>query len=206
VLLRQCVRFSEDGVTLDNIWIEHGHRWENITAVVGSPTVGRERVELRLPPGAVFSRYLVNILERDSEGSSGVLSRITSRICGALHTMGDTLLAYSCSSQVSGGARKVLTLAHATADSLAETTRYAVMGHTHVQEVRELPSAGGTAVYVNTGTWNPRRVPALRRSAAAPHYRFVRFLRDDDSRYSLSSLVWNDADGIPLPASELAAC
>lgn len=56
------VTFAHDHVRLANLYIEHGHRFESITAVQGDPTLPGDE-ELRLPLGSFVNRYLINHLE-----------------------------------------------------------------------------------------------------------------------------------------------
>lgn len=55
--------FIDDNFTIGgNIYIEHGHRYENFTKVYG-PAVLENETELNLPFGSFFNRYLVNRIE-----------------------------------------------------------------------------------------------------------------------------------------------
>jgi len=56
------VRFSDRSVRLENLHIEHGHRFEPATTVNGAATTNDGR-EIRLPVGSVMNRYLINKLE-----------------------------------------------------------------------------------------------------------------------------------------------
>ncbi len=84
-------------------------------------------------------------------------------------------------------------------------TRYAVIGHTHQQDVQLLPPTGPDierTLYVNSGTWAPlwpRDRPDL---IGRTLYSFIRFERRD-GEYAHEQLVWDDAAGEPRPATML---
>jgi hypothetical protein len=238
-IARDNLLFSDDGATLDNIWIEHGHRWESIHAISGSPTADDSSENLRLPRSAAAVRYLVSVVERlasrvgkkpqpgwfarrfirrspvlaavsirvvppvvaisvFTNGSAlwyvsfGLLvfGRLTiSRLCARLLTLGENVMAMKSVRQLGLGAKEVLSQMQGGAGTYPV---YAVMGHTHVREVRQVLTPAGAAVYVNTGTWNPRRTPRSRRKAGGNlQYGFVRFTRERDA-YTLAPLVWDD--------------
>lgn len=57
------ITFADDSLIIDNkIYIEHGHRYENFTTVDGTPVL-ENGVELNLPFGSFFNRYLINRIE-----------------------------------------------------------------------------------------------------------------------------------------------
>jgi UDP-2,3-diacylglucosamine pyrophosphatase LpxH len=56
------VKFTDNGVRIENLYIEHGHRFESVTAVYGGETT-KNGDEINLPPASVISRFLVNKLE-----------------------------------------------------------------------------------------------------------------------------------------------
>jgi UDP-2,3-diacylglucosamine pyrophosphatase LpxH len=57
------VLFADDKVVInDQLYIEHGHLYENITYASGSPTL-QNNTELNLSFGAFFNRYLLNKIE-----------------------------------------------------------------------------------------------------------------------------------------------
>jgi UDP-2,3-diacylglucosamine pyrophosphatase LpxH len=58
------VLFAQDFVQIANVYIEHGHQYESMTAVKGLPYLENDPNELNLPPGSFVNRYLVNPLER----------------------------------------------------------------------------------------------------------------------------------------------
>ncbi|HEX5726667.1 MAG TPA: hypothetical protein VFX98_14420 [Longimicrobiaceae bacterium] len=59
---QERVGFVEDGLAVGNVWIEHGHRFEAMTAVDGPPVLpGTE--EIRLPIGSFINRYFINRIE-----------------------------------------------------------------------------------------------------------------------------------------------
>jgi UDP-2,3-diacylglucosamine pyrophosphatase LpxH len=57
-----AIQFVEDGLQIQNVYIEHGHRFEAMTRVNGSPTVFDGR-EIRFPFGSFFNKYVINHLE-----------------------------------------------------------------------------------------------------------------------------------------------
>jgi len=82
---------------------------------------------------------------------------------------------------------------------------YAVLGHTHAEDVQELPALAGSTrtVYLNTGTWIPRwpkeRVDLIGRVLLT----FVRFRRYDGA-YAHEILRWDDSGGTAREATILA--
>ena len=57
------ITFADDKLIIDDkIYIEHGHRYENFTAVDGPPVL-ENSTELNLPFGSFFNRYLINRIE-----------------------------------------------------------------------------------------------------------------------------------------------
>jgi len=56
------IRFVENFVQLANLYIEHGHRFESLTAVNGPPVLPGKN-ELHLPLGSFVNRYVINDLE-----------------------------------------------------------------------------------------------------------------------------------------------
>jgi hypothetical protein len=75
---------------------------------------------------------------------------------------------------------------------------YAVMGHTHDQDVQSLPDINGAKVlYLNTGTWIPvwpDDRPDLDGQVLFP---FVFFRRAPDGEYHHQYLEWRDDRGEP---------
>ncbi len=57
-----AVQFHEDWWQIQNVYIEHGHRFESMTRVDGEPTVFRGD-EVRLPYGSFFNKFVINDLE-----------------------------------------------------------------------------------------------------------------------------------------------
>jgi len=84
-------------------------------------------------------------------------------------------------------------------------TVYAVLGHTHSEDVQDLPPLAGAqrTLYLNTGTWIPRwpkdRPDLLGRLLLT----FVRFTRYDNS-YAHEMLRWDDSGGVAREATILA--
>ncbi|MFO7767576.1 MAG: hypothetical protein R6W82_01235 [bacterium] len=58
------IGFADRGVVLENLWIEHGHRYESTTAVLGAEVLEESPTELNLPLGSFLNRYFLNRLER----------------------------------------------------------------------------------------------------------------------------------------------
>ncbi|HUF10520.1 MAG TPA: hypothetical protein VMO47_14465 [Rhodothermales bacterium] len=56
------ILFVDDFLQIDNVYIEHGHRFESLTTVQGPPTLPGGS-ELRLPLGSFVNRYVINDLE-----------------------------------------------------------------------------------------------------------------------------------------------
>jgi UDP-2,3-diacylglucosamine pyrophosphatase LpxH len=62
-VISKQLSFADNAVVIDQIiYLEHGHRYENMTAVKGTPVLAN-KVELNLPFGSFFNRYLINRLE-----------------------------------------------------------------------------------------------------------------------------------------------
>jgi len=59
-----AVTFVDDACIIDEqVYVEHGHRYDRFSTVVGAPTWGKTGRELNIPFGSFFNRYLVNRLE-----------------------------------------------------------------------------------------------------------------------------------------------
>lgn len=56
------LRFTDDNMRLANVYLEHGHRFDPVTAVQGDPVLPGS-TELRLPLGSFVNRYVINKLE-----------------------------------------------------------------------------------------------------------------------------------------------
>jgi hypothetical protein len=82
---------------------------------------------------------------------------------------------------------------------------YAVMGHTHDQDVQSLPPLNGAqALYLNTGTWIPvwpDNRPDLEGQVLFP---FVHFRRVAPQEYFHEYLEWRDDRGAPAESYILA--
>lgn len=62
-VIRHC-SFVDSACLIDKeIYVEHGHRYDRFTKVVGRPTFGDHESELNIPFGSFFNRYLINKLE-----------------------------------------------------------------------------------------------------------------------------------------------
>lgn len=57
------ISFCDNSVQMANIYIEHGHRYETLTRVVGPPILPKKETQLNLPLGSFGNRYLVNPIE-----------------------------------------------------------------------------------------------------------------------------------------------
>jgi UDP-2,3-diacylglucosamine pyrophosphatase LpxH len=58
------IRFVDDACIIDGqVYIEHGHRYDKFSAVLGAPTWDASGLELNIPFGSFFNRYLINKLE-----------------------------------------------------------------------------------------------------------------------------------------------
>ncbi len=81
-------------------------------------------------------------------------------------------------------------------------TQYAVLGHTHHQDIQELPpvsTGAGRTLYLNSGTWAPlwpKERPDLIGRAL---YSFIRFTLGP-GEYSHESLLWDDVARRPRQA------
>jgi len=58
------VAFCDDGFTIGNVYIEHGHQYEEITRVEGGPVLDNKPDQINLPLGSFINRYCVNKIER----------------------------------------------------------------------------------------------------------------------------------------------
>lgn len=54
--------FADNAVSLDDVYVEHGHRYDRYTRVLGSPVLPAGE-ELNIPFGSFFNRYLINTVE-----------------------------------------------------------------------------------------------------------------------------------------------
>jgi UDP-2,3-diacylglucosamine pyrophosphatase LpxH len=58
------IRFVDDACIIDGqVYVEHGHRYDKFSAVLGTATWGASGDELNIPFGSFFNRYLINKLE-----------------------------------------------------------------------------------------------------------------------------------------------
>jgi UDP-2,3-diacylglucosamine pyrophosphatase LpxH len=75
---------------------------------------------------------------------------------------------------------------------------YAVMGHTHDQDIQRLPGFdGGTTLYLNTGTWIPVWPDDRPDLAGQVMFPFVRFRLGASREYRHEYLEWRDDRGEP---------
>ncbi len=57
------VAFGDAGVTMANLHLEHGHRFEEMTRVDGPVVLARDPTQLNLPLGSFVNRYFANKIE-----------------------------------------------------------------------------------------------------------------------------------------------
>jgi UDP-2,3-diacylglucosamine pyrophosphatase LpxH len=75
---------------------------------------------------------------------------------------------------------------------------YAVMGHTHDQDVQRLPDlSGATTLYLNTGTWIPIWPDDRPDLAGQVLFPFVHFRRETSQEYRHEYAEWRDDRGEP---------
>lgn len=75
---------------------------------------------------------------------------------------------------------------------------YAVMGHTHDQDIQRLPGLdSGATLYLNTGTWIPVWPDDRPDLAGQVLFPFVRFRRQASQEYCHEYLEWRDDRGEP---------
>jgi len=75
---------------------------------------------------------------------------------------------------------------------------YAVMGHTHDQDVQRLPNLNGaTTLYLNTGTWIPIWPDDRPDLAGQVLFPFVHFRRETSQEYRHEYAEWRDDRGEP---------
>lgn len=84
-------------------------------------------------------------------------------------------------------------------------TVYAVLGHTHAEDVQDLPALHGAqrTLYLNTGTWIPRWPKDRPDLIGRVLLTFARFTRYDNS-YAHEMLRWDDSGGVAREATILA--
>lgn len=62
---RERIEFEEESFLSDNVYVEHGHRWEAMTAVhTETPWLPQAPDQISLPLGSFVNRYLINGIER----------------------------------------------------------------------------------------------------------------------------------------------
>ncbi|MGH7537385.1 MAG: hypothetical protein ACREMF_02010 [Gemmatimonadales bacterium] len=83
--------------------------------------------------------------------------------------------------------------------------RYAVLGHTHQQDVQALPALGGAPLlYLNSGTWTPLWPSDRPDLIGRVFHSFLRF-QWDNGEYVHETLVWDDEMNRPRASQLLAA-
>lgn len=56
--------FVDDSVLVDKqLYVEHGHRYDPLTTVLGAPTLKRNKAQINIPFGSFFNRYFINRVE-----------------------------------------------------------------------------------------------------------------------------------------------
>jgi len=272
--------FCHDAFTIANIYGEHGHRFEPMTAVIGPPTLPGMPTQLNLPVGSFVNRYLINPIERLEPFLDNVkpvtnvlwallrkhplqalrilwrswrfiLRAIEARrvltsagvflFLGALLVPVLTILAivlafaWPAAGQWAvdtfGRYRTLLSLVGLAApyiiglvrdlfpdrkpvvgeDTFAEgvytalkarapgapgATQFAILGHTHEQDVQSLPALSSARVlYLNTGTWIPLWDEDRPDLAGKILHPFIRFTKNTDGAYTHEYLEWADGGG-----------
>ncbi len=278
------VAFADADFTLGNLYFEHGHQYEEMTRVVGGPTLGRDPTQINFPLGSFVNRYFINRIERLNpfidnikpvqqallallrrrpltfariylQGWRFVWRAVTmrrfngsvalilaglvvppltivliavffvwpeaaarlaewipllqnrgARIGGAVGgLLFPALLPY-----VVGAVRETLrqlgllrkrehlvegasgALRRAFPDGGGARRVYAVMGHTHTQDVRPLSATSREEYYVNVGTWVPVWPEGRPDLVGRVIYTFVRFDKGSDGEYRHRALEWDD--------------
>jgi UDP-2,3-diacylglucosamine pyrophosphatase LpxH len=58
------IRFADDSVVIDgDFYLEHGHRYDKFTMVLGKPFLNEKEGQINIPFGSFFNRYLINRVE-----------------------------------------------------------------------------------------------------------------------------------------------
>jgi UDP-2,3-diacylglucosamine pyrophosphatase LpxH len=57
------VRFAEGWVVFDNLYVEHGHQYDEMTRVDGPAELPPDHTQINLPLGSFVNRYLINQVE-----------------------------------------------------------------------------------------------------------------------------------------------
>jgi UDP-2,3-diacylglucosamine pyrophosphatase LpxH len=57
------VTFEDSHIVLDNLYVEHGHQYEEMTRVDGPPTLPPDNTRMNLPLGSLVNRYFINTVE-----------------------------------------------------------------------------------------------------------------------------------------------
>ena len=58
------IRFADDSVVIDDdFYLEHGHRYDKFTMVLGNRFLNRPEGQINIPFGSFFNRYLINRVE-----------------------------------------------------------------------------------------------------------------------------------------------
>ena len=58
------VAFAHEPFRVDNLHVEHGHRFEAMTRIDGPPVLDFDPSQIRLPLGSFVNRYFINHIER----------------------------------------------------------------------------------------------------------------------------------------------
>ncbi|MFI5157472.1 MAG: hypothetical protein ACHQF4_01315 [Sphingobacteriales bacterium] len=58
------IKFIDDSVVIDHsFYLEHGHRYDKFTMVLGSPVLKTKPSQINMPFGSFFNRYVINRVE-----------------------------------------------------------------------------------------------------------------------------------------------
>lgn len=274
------VAFAEEGVTIRNVYFEHGHQYEAMTRVEGVPALEGGQ-ELRLPLGSFVNRYIINPIERldpfidnikpvqqavatllrrypvkmlsiyfrawtfvlralkaGRYANSPVLVTMVGLLAPPLSLLGAVALAMgrfrlpTVAAAALSGPGFTFLLPYAVgltqhvlrslgllkpANDVAEGARrsmarvfhpdtgfarvYAVMGHTHRQDVRRFATTPREEFYVNTGTWIPLWPQERRDLVGRVIYSFARFEWDAQrGEFRHEACEWDDHAGESRPA------
>lgn len=287
--VEQRIAFSDDSVIVDNLYIAHGHVYEKMTRVDGSPELEREPPEINLPLGSFVNRYFINQIERLDpfiDNTKPVaralfvllrkrpariltlyfrarrfvfkalakrkltwevfllvlamvlptlallaitaylippsrefllvhfpfLKDVSTRIIAVssglafpfvapyLHGLFSELRRelFPPRDHLEVGARRALETTFPAGSGMQRV--YAVLGHSHVQDVRLLAAAPREELYVNTGTWIPLWPRDRQDLVGRVIYSFAQFTKEQGGQYRHRAYEWDDEAGEPRPA------
>jgi hypothetical protein len=61
--VEEAVAFADEGFAVNNVYVEHGHQYERMTQVRGSPVLAGRPAEINYPLGSFINRYFINRIE-----------------------------------------------------------------------------------------------------------------------------------------------